>query len=142
MSVTSAFFCGILQAVINSGSIKMRCRILMFIIAAKITPFVSMLAGEKKKDWSPILSPIALLHNLIFIDTRNECKSCFFEPFCLPVHSAGSIHLYDPYFRSALNYTRSSFTSTSWAMISQQYRSCHGAEICHRGVSTRSFLND
>jgi hypothetical protein len=38
-----------------------------------------MLAGEKKKDWSPILSPIALLHNLIFIDTGYEGKSGFFE---------------------------------------------------------------
>ena len=105
--------------------------------------------------------PIALLHNLIFIDAGNQCKSGFFqmdlsggvyeahgedfsfEPLCLPVHSAGSVHLYDPDLGSALNHTRSSFTSTSWAMISQQYRSWHGgAEICHRGVSTWSFLND
>lgn len=34
-----------------------------------------MLAGDKKKDWSPILSPIALFHNLIFIDTGNQRKS-------------------------------------------------------------------
>ncbi len=51
----------------------------------------------------------ALLHNLIFIDTGNQCKSGFFkvnlsggvyeaygedfyfEPFCLPVHSAGRL---------------------------------------------------
>ena len=39
---------------------------------------------------------------------------------CTETHSAGSIHLYDPDLGSALNHTRSSFTSTSWAMISQQ----------------------
>ena len=64
--------------------------------------------------------------NFIFIDTWNKCDAGFFEvylsggvyephvknfsfePLCLPVHSAGSIHLYDPYFGSALNHTRSS----------------------------------
>ena len=64
--------------------------------------------GEKKKGIGPF--PIALFHNLIFIDTRDEGKSCLFEvnlsggvyeahgedfsvePFSLPVHSAGRGH--------------------------------------------------
>ena len=43
-----------------------------------------MLAGEKKKDWSPILFPIALLHNLKLVDTGNQCKSIYPFP-CLPI---------------------------------------------------------
>ena len=35
-----------------------------------------------------------------------------FEPFCLPVHSAGSVHLHDPNPGSALNHTRSSFLAS------------------------------
>ena len=42
------------------------------------------------------------------------------EPLSLPVHSDGSIHLHDLDFGSTLNHIQSSFTSTSWAMISQQ----------------------
>ena len=69
---------------------------------------ISQLAEKRKGTKS--LSPIALLHNLIFIDTGDECKSGFFKmnltggayeaygedftfaPFCLPVHSAGRVH--------------------------------------------------
>ena len=61
--------------------------------------------GRKKKGTCPF--PIALLHNFILIHPGDECKSGFyqvnlsgrvyeahgedfsFEPFCLPVHSAG-----------------------------------------------------
>ena len=64
-------------------------------------------AAEKKKGSCPF--SIALLHNLIFIDTGEECDAGFFEvylsggvyeahgddfsfePFCLPVHSAGGV---------------------------------------------------
>ena len=62
----------------------------------------------KKKGTSPF--SIALLHNLKFIDAGEECDAGFFEvnlaggvyeahgedfsfePFCLPVHSAGRGH--------------------------------------------------
>ena len=66
----------------------------------------------KKKDWYDGQSfSFILLHNLIFIDAGEECDACLFqmdlsggvyeahgedfsfEPLCLPVHSAGSIHL-------------------------------------------------
>ena len=58
---------------------------------------------------SPILSPIALFHNLKVIDTGNQCDAGLFEvnlpggvyeahcedfsfePLCLPVHSAGRV---------------------------------------------------
>ena len=73
---------------------------------------ISQLA-EKKKGTSPF--SIALLHNLIFIDTGEECDADFFEvylpggvyeahcedfsfeSFCLPVHSAGSIQFRTTY---------------------------------------------
>ena len=82
---------------------------------------------SRKEKGQRALSPIALLHNLIFIDTGDECDSSFFkvnlaggvykahgedfsfEPFRLPVHSAGCVHLNDLDFGSALNHTRSSF---------------------------------
>ena len=69
---------------------------------------------------------IALLHNLIFIDTREECDAGFFqvnlsgavdkahgedlafEPLRLSVHSAGSVHLHDADFGTTLNHSRSS----------------------------------
>ena len=94
-------------------------------------------AVERKRAQVPF--SIALFHNLIFIDAGNECKSGFnkmyhsggvyeahgedfsFEPFCLPVHSAGSIHLHDPYFGSALNHTRSSFL-TSYALEAYNWK--------------------
>ena len=81
---------------------------------------------SRKEKWQRALSPIALLHNLIFIDTRYQRNSGFFEvnlpgrvyeahgedfsfePFRLSVHSAGSIHLDDSDPGSALNHTRSS----------------------------------
>ena len=69
----------------------------------------------------PVPFSIALFHNLIFIDTGDECKSGFFEvnlsggvyevhgedfsfdPLCLPVHSAGRmsfgaflVHFFEP----------------------------------------------
>ena len=75
--------------------------------------------GRKKKGTCPF--PIVLLHNLIFVGTGNQYKSGFFEvnlsggvyeahsedfsfePFCLPVHSAGGmsfgaflVHFCDP----------------------------------------------
>ena len=68
-------------------------------------------AAEKKKGSCPF--SIALLHNLIFIDTGNQCKSGFFEmnlscgvyeahgedfsfePLCLPVHSVGRVYFQD-----------------------------------------------
>ena len=64
---------------------------------------------SRKEKGQRALSPIALLHNLIFIDTRYQRNSGFlkvnlsggvceahgedfsFEPFCLPVHSAGGL---------------------------------------------------
>ena len=67
----------------------------------------SLTAAKRKR--ARALSPIALLHNLIFIDTGEECDAGFFEvnlsggvyeahgedfsfeSFSLPVHSAGSI---------------------------------------------------
>ena len=66
-----------------------------------------------------------LLHNLILVYTRDECDTGLFEVnlmlavdvtdgedltvelSCLPVHSAGSIHLHDSDFGAALNHTRS-----------------------------------
>ncbi len=72
----------------------------------------------RKEKGHRTLSPIALLHNLILIDTRNNCDAGFlkvnhsggvneahgedfsFESLRLPVHPAGSIHLYDPYYGS------------------------------------------
>ena len=108
-----------------------------------------------------------LFQKIIFIDAGNQCKSGFFqvnlsggvyeahgedfsfEPFRLPVHSAGCVHFEDLDFGSTLNHIQSSFTSTSWAMISQQLRSApshHFLDILvfvfDSGVSTRSFLND
>ena len=80
-------------------------------------------------------------YNIILVHSRNQSKPGFFEvdlsgavyeahgedfslePLSLPVHSDGSIHLHDLDFGSTLNHIRSSFTSTSWAMISQQLRS-------------------
>ena len=65
--------------------------------------------SEYKNPDSLVPFPIALLHNLIFIDTGEECDAGFFEvnlsggvyeahgedfsfePLCLPVHTAGSI---------------------------------------------------
>ena len=82
---------------------------------------------SRKEKRQRALFPIALFHNLIFIYTRNQCKSSFFqvnlsggvdeadsedfsfESFSLPVHSAGSVYLYDSDLGSALNHTRSSF---------------------------------
>ena len=64
-------------------------------------------SAEKKKGTSPF--SIALLHNLIFIDTGYKCDASFFkvnlsggvyeahgedfsfEPLRLPVHSAGGV---------------------------------------------------
>ena len=66
---------------------------------------------NKGPEHSPVPFSITLFHNLIFIDTGNQCDSGFFEvnlaggvyeahgedfsfkSFCLPVHSAGSVHL-------------------------------------------------
>ena len=82
---------------------------------------------SRKEKGQRALSPIALFHNLIFIDAGEECDTGFFEvnlsggvyeahgedfsfkSFCLPVHSAGCVHLNDLDFGSALNHTRSSF---------------------------------
>lgn len=55
MSVISAFFSGILQAVINNDSTKMRCRGFIFIIAARITPFVSKLAVPRQATDAGVL---------------------------------------------------------------------------------------
>ena len=90
--------------------------------------------GERKRTGaSSNPFSIALLHNLIFIHTRNQGKSGLFEvnlaggvyeahgedfsfePLCLPVHSAGSVQLHDSDFESALNQARSSFM-TSYAL--------------------------
>ena len=69
------------------------------------------IVDERKKDRSIVqsLSPIALFHNLIFVDTGDKSDAGFFkvnlaggvyeahgedfsfEPFCLPVHSAGKV---------------------------------------------------
>ena len=82
---------------------------------------------SRKEKGQRALFPIALFHNLIFIDTGDKCKSGFFEvnlaggvneahgedfpfkPLCLPVHSSGCVYLYDSDLGSALNHTRSSF---------------------------------
>ena len=82
---------------------------------------------SRKEKGQRALSPIALLHNLIFIDAGYKCDAGFFEvnlsggvyeahgedysfkSLCLPVHSAGSVHLHDSDFGSALNHIRSSF---------------------------------
>ena len=77
-------------------------------------------SAEKKKGASPF--SIALFHNLIFIDTGNQCKSGFFEvnqaggvyeahgedfsfeSFCLPVHSAGPVFEGVGFVRFSRNY--------------------------------------
>ena len=77
---------------------------------------------EKRTGTCPILFPIALLHNLIFIDTRDECESdlfqvnlagainithgedFLFEPFRLPVHSAGPVFEGVGFVRFSRNY--------------------------------------
>ena len=64
---------------------------------------------SRKEKGQRALSPIALLHNLIFIDTRDKCdtgsfevnlagavdvadgEDFSFESFCLPVHPAGGL---------------------------------------------------
>ena len=81
---------------------------------------------SRKEKGQRALSPIALLHNLIFVDTRYHRNSGFlkvnlaggvyeahgedfsFEPLCLPVHTAGCVHLNDSDPGSALNHTQSS----------------------------------
>ena len=74
---------------------------------------VNIRQSAEKKKGTKSLSPIALLHDLIFIDTGNQCKSGFFEmnlsggvyeahgedfsfePLCLPVHSVGRVYFQD-----------------------------------------------
>ena len=76
-----------------------------------------------------------LLHNLILVYTRDECDTGLFEVnlmlavdvadgedltvelSCLPVHSAGSIHLDDPDFGSAFNHHLNTVPKTAKTLI-------------------------